>query len=86
MYVYIYYYIKGKRVYDLIGVGNVMFIKSLSYIGKYTLTSKNLIIVLNQGYNRTNMSSVKTVIDGWNDVKNRMDKVVQKLNRVFVDF
>lgn len=86
MYVYIYYYIKGKRVYDLIGVGNVMFIKSLSYIGKYTLTSKNLIIVLNQGYNRTKMSSVKTVVDGWNDVKNRMDKVVQKLNRVFVDF
>lgn len=63
-----------------------MFIKSLSYIGKYTLTSKNLIIVLNQGYIKQNMSTLENVIDGWNDVKCRISGIIQKRDQVLVIF
>lgn len=62
-------------------VGNVMFIKSLSSIGKRTLTLKSFIL---SSYNIKEMSTLENVIDGLNDVKCRIEKVIQKRNQVFV--
>jgi len=60
-----------------------MFIKSLSSIGKRSLTLKNL-ISLNYSCNNKKMSSLENVIDGLIDVKCRINAAIQKRNRVFV--
>lgn len=60
-----------------------MFIKSLSSVDKRSLTLKNL-ISLNNRYNKKKMSTLENVIDGLNDVKFRINAVIQKQNRDYL--
>lgn len=64
---------------------NVMFLKSLSTIRKQTLILNNLVLY-NLNCNKKKMSTLDNVIDGWNDVKNRIKVVIDKQTQVLINF
>lgn len=62
-----------------------MFIKSLSSICNWGLISNNT-KPFNSQNDKNNTSSLENVIDGFNDVKSKINVATQKRGQVFINF